>query len=74
MIDIGFNLCFSQDMDKNLLDGFWILDINWIFNDTGLCLYQSTSDTKVVWPGMLDNGAFALIFYYGYYCGDRTLP
>jgi len=69
-LDLTFG--FSQDMDKNLLDGFWILDINWIFNDTGLCLYQSTSDTKVWRQSMLVNGAFALIFKYGYYYLHRT--
>lgn len=66
MTDTGFDLCLSKDLDKNLLDGsgYWIIRI---FNDIGLCLYQSTSDANVLWQSMLYNGETALIYCYGNY-------
>jgi len=73
LTDIGFNLWFFSGYGyKNLLDGFgyWI---DQDFNDIGLSLYQSTSDTKVVRWEKLVNGDFAHLFSSGNYRVHRTL-
>ena len=75
---IGLRLVFKRNWKKEV-DRYWIwfLDTETllVFLRIGsgliLFMYQSTSETKVVWMSMLHNGIFALFMRYGYYCKIR---
>ena len=62
MTDTGFCLVFLRKLDKLKFTAMVFLDMDWIDN-----FYQSTSDTKLIAQEKVDNGAFALIYIYGYY-------